>query len=78
MKIEAFWSAEHSVSLGFIHPLQPRGHCPLAKVYREKGLLDDSIRHYQEAVRIKPDSLWYHFYLGQVCEQKGLLDQVCR
>jgi len=52
-------------------PLNPRGHYGLGNVYFGRGEYDEAIRHYKEALRIKPDYVKPLNDLGLALFQQG-------
>jgi Flp pilus assembly protein TadD len=50
-------------------------HGNLGTVYREDGKVDDAIREFREALRIKPNDADNHNNLGTVLRQKGKVDE---
>ncbi|MBI4691105.1 MAG: tetratricopeptide repeat protein [Nitrospirae bacterium] len=57
-------------------PNNAKGHNNLGvAIYLAKGLLDEAIKHYQIALKIKPDYPEAHYNLGNVYRNKGWLDK---
>ncbi|PWU14899.1 MAG: hypothetical protein C5B50_16345 [Verrucomicrobia bacterium] len=50
-------------------------HCNLAQDLTKHGRSDEAIRHYREAIRIKPDYADVHNNLGNALSKKGQLDE---
>ena len=57
-------------------PQKARGHSNMGVVYKDKGMTDKAIEHYQIALRIKPDYAEAHNNLGNAYKDKGLTDKV--
>ncbi|MHC4160242.1 MAG: tetratricopeptide repeat protein [Planctomycetota bacterium] len=47
----------------------------LGNLYYEKGVLDEAIRYFSEALRIKPELAEAHYNLGVALAQQGRLDE---
>jgi tetratricopeptide (TPR) repeat protein/tRNA A-37 threonylcarbamoyl transferase component Bud32 len=58
-----------------LQPQSPGTHVNLGIALYEKGLLDEAIAEYQEAIRIKEDYAEAHNNLGVALAEKGRLDQ---
>jgi len=47
----------------------------LGNLYYEKGVLDEAVRYFSEALRIKPEYAEAHYNLGAALAQQGRLDE---
>lgn len=56
-------------------PRKPSVHYDLGKLYKDVGRLDDAVREYKIAIRLKPDYAEAHTNLGNVYLEKGYFDQ---
>jgi len=52
-------------------PGDPDYHNNMGSRYRARGELDNAIREYREAIRLRPDDAMFHCNLGITCTQKG-------
>ena len=55
-------------------PWNPRAHVNLGFYLNEEGNYDEAIRHFSEALRIKPDFAWAHNNLGVALRRQGKTD----
>ncbi len=53
------------------YPSNPRAHYALGIALGQAGRVGEAIRHYEQALRIKPDYVEAHYNLGIVLEQAG-------
>jgi len=56
----------------------PMAHNNLGNALYRKGRIDEAIRHYQEAIRLKPDYADAHNNLGVVLYKKGQVEEAIR
>lgn len=56
-------------------PKNSRPYNDIGNVFYVKGLLNDAIKQYQTAIRLKPDFLEAHYNLGMVYAEKGRFDE---
>jgi cytochrome c-type biogenesis protein CcmH/NrfG len=59
-------------------PNKPRAHNNLGAVYYSQGRMEDALREFQLALRIKPDFADAHNNLGSVYAAQGLMDKATR
>jgi tetratricopeptide (TPR) repeat protein len=73
----AVWKSKMSIWEDVVRksPGKWRGHYNLGNEYREEGLLEEAIEHYQEAIRLDPDYPKLYNNLGISYRALGLIDK---
>jgi Tfp pilus assembly protein PilF len=58
-----------------INPKYATIHLTLARIYEQKGVLDDAVYEYLKVLEISPETVDIHNKLGILYEKKGLKEE---